>query len=196
MSSIKLTADSGGGTFELKAPASSSNTRSYNLPDVADITLPTLNGISVFDIYHLSTSITSDTDPITSNIVRNAFTGNAAEIGGGVTNSSGTFSFPSTGKYLVIVNAQYNLNGSDSISLDTKITTNNSSYTAIARAIDGANGTGVRQGNGMSIAFIDVTDVSQVKIQFSVGSIGTSSSLMGNNAFTTTTFTFAKIGDT
>ena len=105
-------------------------------------------------------------------------------------------SFPSTGKYLVIVNAQYNLNGSDSISLDTKITTNNSSYTAIARAIDGANGTGVRQGNGMSIAFIDVTDVSQVKIQFSVGSIGTSSSLMGNNAFTTTTFTFAKIGDT
>ena len=97
---------------------------------------------------------------------------------------------------MVIVNAQYNLNGSDSISLDTKITTNNSSYTAIARAIDGANGTGVRQGNGMSIAFIDVTDVSQVKIQFSVGSIGTSSSLMGNNAFTTTTFTFAKIGDT
>jgi len=33
MSSIKLTADSGGGTFELKAPASSGNTRVLTLPD-------------------------------------------------------------------------------------------------------------------------------------------------------------------
>ena len=193
---IKLNAASGGGSFSLQAPSSSSNNRVFTLPDVADATMATLNGITVFDTYHLSTSISSDTDPITSNIVRNAFTGNAAEIGGGVTNSSGTFSFPSTGKYLVIVNAQYNLNGSDSISLDTKITVNNSSYATIARAIDGANGTGVRQGNGMSIAFIDVTDVSQVKVRFSAGSIGTSSSVIGNNVFTTTSFTFAKIGET
>ena len=33
MSSIKLTADSGGGTFEIKAPASSTNTRVLTLPD-------------------------------------------------------------------------------------------------------------------------------------------------------------------
>ena len=39
MSSIKLTADSNGGTFELKAPASSSNTRVLTLPDTANLTL-------------------------------------------------------------------------------------------------------------------------------------------------------------
>ena len=50
MSSIKLTADSGGGTFEVKAPASSSNTRSYTLPDVADATMATVNGITEYDI--------------------------------------------------------------------------------------------------------------------------------------------------
>ena len=33
MSSIKLTADSGGGTFEIKAPTSSGNTRVLTLPD-------------------------------------------------------------------------------------------------------------------------------------------------------------------
>ena len=33
MSSIKLTADSGGGTFEIKAPSSSGNTRVLTLPD-------------------------------------------------------------------------------------------------------------------------------------------------------------------
>ena len=41
MSSIKLTADSGGGTFEIKAPASSSNTRVLTLPDAANSTVLT-----------------------------------------------------------------------------------------------------------------------------------------------------------
>ena len=36
MSSIKLTADSGGGTFEIKAPSSSGNTRVLTLPDAAN----------------------------------------------------------------------------------------------------------------------------------------------------------------
>ena len=39
MSSIKLTADSGGGTFEIKAPASSANTRVLTLPDTGNYIL-------------------------------------------------------------------------------------------------------------------------------------------------------------
>ena len=41
MSSIKLSADSGGGTFEVKAPASSANTRVLTLPDAANGTVLT-----------------------------------------------------------------------------------------------------------------------------------------------------------
>ena len=41
MSSIKLTADTGGGTFELKAPASSANTRVITLPDTDNFVLST-----------------------------------------------------------------------------------------------------------------------------------------------------------
>ena len=41
MSSIKLIADSGGGTFEVKAPASSANTRVLTLPDAANSTVLT-----------------------------------------------------------------------------------------------------------------------------------------------------------
>ena len=41
MSSIKLTADSGGGTFELKAPSSSGNTRVLTLPDTGNATILT-----------------------------------------------------------------------------------------------------------------------------------------------------------
>ena len=39
MSSIKLTADSGNGTFEIKAPSSSSNTRVLTLPDTGSYIL-------------------------------------------------------------------------------------------------------------------------------------------------------------
>jgi len=41
MSSIKLTADSGGGTFEIKAPASGSNARVLTVPDTASGTVLT-----------------------------------------------------------------------------------------------------------------------------------------------------------
>jgi len=41
MSSIKLTADSGGGTFELKAPSSGSNARVLTVPDTANGTVLT-----------------------------------------------------------------------------------------------------------------------------------------------------------
>jgi len=41
MSSIKLTADSGGGTFEIKAPSSSGNTRVLTLPDTGNALLTT-----------------------------------------------------------------------------------------------------------------------------------------------------------
>ena len=41
MSSIKLTADSGGGTFEIKAPSSSGNTRVLTVPDTASGTVLT-----------------------------------------------------------------------------------------------------------------------------------------------------------
>ena len=41
MSSIKLTADSGGGTFELKAPSSGSNARVLTLPDSSSGTILT-----------------------------------------------------------------------------------------------------------------------------------------------------------
>jgi hypothetical protein len=69
MSSIKLTADSGGGTFELKAPSSGSNARVLTLPDRGNLTLDggkigqfsqTLND------YNYSTSSTSLTDVLSA----------------------------------------------------------------------------------------------------------------------------------
>ena len=192
---IKLNAGSGGGSFSLQAPSSSSNNRVFTLPDIADATMATVNGITEFDQWYLTSNITSDGD-ITSNLSRNDKTGAPSQIGTGMSQSSGIFTFPTTGKYLVIVSAEYGLNGSDNINLRTKVTTNNSSYSNQGRCIDGNNGTGERSGNATSFSFINVTDTSQVKVKFNVSSIGSGSRVTGDSTDISTTFVFIRLGDT
>jgi hypothetical protein len=63
MSSIKLTADSGGGTFEIKAPSSGSNARVLTVPDTANGTvLTTTNPKSGSIIQVVSTNVDSTSD--------------------------------------------------------------------------------------------------------------------------------------
>ena len=192
MSSIKLTADSGGGTFELKAPASSSNTRSFTLPDVAT----GLGGIQEVDQWYVTANISSNGD-ITSSLSRNTLTGSGCPLGTGMTESSGVFSFPSTGKYLVICKAAVITDDSDNVYIGTMVTVNNGgAYTGVAYAGDGNNGSGQREGQGTTFYLLDVTDVGQVKVKFQVTSITGSSFVKGNAPDLATHFTFIRVGDT
>ena len=194
MAKIKLNAASGGGSVSLQAPSSSSNDRVYTLPDSADIT--TLAGILMCDQWYLTAHKTDNTT-ISANLLRNDRTGAASQIGTGMSQSSGIFTFPRTGKYLVIFNGQFALNGSTNIVVLTQVTTNNgASFQNHARALDGNNGSGERSGSGASFAFIDVTDTSQVKVRFNIQVIGTNDQISGSTSFQTTTFTFIRIGDT
>ena len=68
MSSIKLTADSGGGTFEVKAPASSGNTRVLTLPDAADGTVLTTTNPKTGNILQVVQTVKTDTFSHTGNI--------------------------------------------------------------------------------------------------------------------------------
>ena len=194
---IKLNAASGGGSFSIQAPSSSSNNRVFTLPDVADATMATVNGISEFDQFILTATKTDNSD-ITANLARvsSGLAGAASQIGTGMSESSGIFSFPTTGKYLVIVAAEFAILSADNCIVYTNITTNNSSYSVNARAVDGNNGTGERSGNATSFSFIDVTDVSQVKVKFSTASLDSGSALNGSSGTAVTSFTFIRIGDT
>ena len=64
MSSIKLTADSGGGTFELKAPASGSNARVLTIPDETATLLT--SATSTGKILQVKQTFKQDTQSITS----------------------------------------------------------------------------------------------------------------------------------
>jgi len=194
---IKLNAASGGGSFSLQAPSSSSNNRVFTLPDIADATMATVNGISEFDQWYLTVTKTDNSD-VTANLSRNDQAQVASQIGTGMTESSGIFTFPTTGKYLVVATAEWTINGFDNCILETQVTSNNSSYTAHARCVDGNNATGeaARSGNSTSFAFIDVTDTSQVKVKFHTDSIGSGSGLVGSTNEVMTTFLFIRLGDT
>ena len=128
MAKIKLNAASGGGSVSLQAPSSTSSDRVYSLPDSADIT--TLAGILMCDQWYLTADQSSNGD-VTSNLSRDNFTANASPLGTGMTESSGVFTFPSTGKWVVLVQATFNLAGNDNVVLYIKVTTNNSSYNII-----------------------------------------------------------------
>tara|TARA_R100000231_G_C5244902_1_gene140926 strand:+ start:21 stop:614 length:594 start_codon:yes stop_codon:yes gene_type:complete len=193
---IKLNSASGGGSFSLQAPSSSANNRVFTLPDVADATMATVNGISEFDQWYLTADKTSDGD-LTSNLSRNNLTGAASQIGTGMEETSGIFKFPRTGKYLVICNGVFECAGSDSVFLTTNVTINNSSYVEHTRATDGNNGTGGRRGSGTSFAFLDVTDIDQVKVKFTASSLSSGSNIRGaTNTFIRTGFIFIRLGDT
>ena len=107
MSQIKLKHSGGNGVI-IAAPAlNPSADRTITLPDLSgDITLK--NGITVADSWRLTTNITSTTEAdITSNWVRNVDNAQSGgyfhmgAIGSAMTESSGIFTFPSTGVYLV-----------------------------------------------------------------------------------------------
>src|SRR5210317_2259026 len=80
--------------------------------DVSAIT----QGIKTYDCYELTSDITSDGD-ITSNLARETAASRTlvTNIGTGMTESSGIFSFPSTGKWKVTCHIYAVNNTADSI---------------------------------------------------------------------------------
>jgi hypothetical protein len=155
---------------------------------------PPLGGITEADQWRLTVSRTGNS-VITSNLER---TDNASygKIGTGMSESSGIFTFPSTGVWQILVQADVNYNNQadNSCQISTNITTNNSSYSGVAWAMSGnGNQTGQTTVTCFSQYLANVTDVSNVKVQFETLSFG--GSLEGDTDVNRTTFSFIRLGD-
>jgi hypothetical protein len=152
-------------------------------------------GIEEADMFRLTASHTGDGD-ITSNLERVDSSG-FSKIGTGMTESSGIFTFPSTGIYQILVqaNISYNNQSDNSATVSTSITLNNSSYTNVAYALSGnGNQTGATGVTCYSQYFLDVTDISNVKVKFTTGSF--QGTLEGDTDINRTCFSFIRLGDT
>ena len=208
---IKLNAASGGGSFSLQAPSSSSNNRVITLPDITDGTLLTSQssldstklspaitaGITMADQWRItSTFQVSSNAYITTNWERNDTAG-YSKIGTGMSESSGVFTFPETGIYLVRINLTGNADagGFNYVACSIYTTLNNSSYTqsaSVYESVDASN-----RHWAMATEFIlDVTDVSNCKVIFFVGASSTNAYVYGGTNESLTVATFIRLGDT
>ena len=154
----------------------------------------TVPGITGFDQYYLTSNHTSNGD-ITSNLSRTTSAGTAVPLGSGMSVSSGIFTFPTTGIWIIIFNIRFVIDGTDNVDCVLNVTTNNSAYTGVTHAVGGLNGSGSKETHSTSMYFLDVTDVSQVKVKFSASSISGGSAITGTST-PITNFNFIRIGDT
>ena len=164
--------------------------------------VPPLGGITQADQWRLSSPMELTTNDITANLERVDDSG-FGYVGDGMTESSGVFSFPEPGIYRVDLNATfYFTSGSGNsryIMVRTQTTTNNSSYTNVARAITNIDDFIANNisSNCSSTIYLDVTDISNVKVKFTTSSAATSGYYLdGTTADNYTTFTFTRLGDT
>ena len=171
-----------------------------NLPAISGASLPGISaGITEYDQWRLTTSFTGNAYPISSNLERNDSSG-FEKIGTGMSNSSGTFTFPSTGKWEIHFNlsSEANTQNADNFTIGILTTINNSDYTErsvaqIGQTSEGASGFR----NGSVINFFDCTDTSTHKVKFFVNDIsGSQVSVSGNTDKNLTYMTFKKIGNT
>ena len=116
------------------------------------------------------------------------------KIGNGMSESSGIFSFPSTGIYLILNNYSFNTaaGGSPFHGLITRVTTDNSAY---SYATENYVMISSNYNNGSSSFIFDVTNTSTHKVKFTYYVNG-ATNLRGNTAVNQTHFTFIRLGDT
>ena len=151
-------------------------------------------GITVADQFRVTAAITSNQDPISSNIERIDTAGQGGITDNQMSVSSGIFTFPLTGIYLVSGFATgTSASGGDNLSLNIAVTTDNSSYNSVAFGTDGEAGRSIHV---TCSSLVDVTDTSNVKVKFVASSISAGSQFNGHTDYSQTCFTFIRLADT
>ena len=156
-----------------------------------------ISGLSMVDQWRITSEYqVSSFSYITSNWERNDSTG-YDKIGAGMSESSGEFSFPSTGIYVVrIVISWYASGGGVNYNrVGIYTTPDNSSYSEQAFSWSGVESSS--QYNNMSAEIIfDVTNTSTHKVKFQTGASNTRPRVRGETTYNTSYATFIRLGDT
>ena len=159
-----------------------------------------VGGITMVDQWRLTTSFTGNADPIASNWERNDTTPLVGYYGAQMTESSGVFSFPSTGIYYVSYHNSFSLSGSSRYNfVRMQTTTNNgSNWSTVTRSYAHISqvSSDVTYSNVHNELVIDVTDTSNIKMRFGVEQHNTSTTTMGDTDSDLTYLRFIKLAET
>ena len=158
-------------------------------------TLPA-GGITEIDMWRVTSTFSGYQEPLASNWER-ADTDNFSVLGTGLTQSSGIFTFPSTGYYLITFQSVFVRNG-DKRNIGTLIqtTNDNSSYTElsyVSSSIVRSESDATYQ-TGTAVGICHVTNTSNDKVRFATGAADVTVTGDGNAQHTG--FTCIKLADT
>ena len=220
MSNIKLV-HSGGNSVSLTTPTNNpSSNITFKLPqadgsagqvlqtdgngNLTFVNQPT-SGITVADSWRLTTNITSTTEAnITSNWVRNVTNAQSGgyfhmgAIGSAMTESSGIFSFPSTGVYLVKFYCTADTNNSSNKFFEANIFASRDNFSSnqmLARGLGNMyNSSNRTYITASSEGLFDVTNTSTHKVRFGY-STGNNVTISGTS-YNLTYVLFIRLGDT
>ena len=159
------------------------------------------SALSEYDMWVLASDLTGTQAPITANFARPTTSALAQYIGTGMSQSSGVFTFPNTGKWLV--KFKCNIKGNNLVEVYGRI--------IIELTVDGGSNWVVgSRGNGnmhnsggtwnyeMGFAecMIDVTSTSNVKVRFATLFSNSSTKIAAWDANAETSVSFMKLGAT
>ena len=223
MSELKLPADSGGGSVSLKGPASTTSNADdpFVLP-VADgsagqylktdgqknlsfgtVTIPA-GGITEYDRWRLTTGFTGDATPIASNLSRISGNYNLNfPLGTGMSESSGVFTFPSTGWWKIscgfTTRTQNTYASGTAANIMYMQTTedNGSNWATPTECYSGWNtGEFTQYNGGYGTLTLDITDLSNDKVRFTFDTSNASHGQLCGSNNDQTWFEFMKLADT
>lgn len=153
-------------------------------------------GITMADQWRITANVTiGGSDQITANWER-CDTNGFGQLGTGMTESSGTFTFPSTGIYFVQFETSCNASGAARSYVGARIftTTDNSSYLAASYSYQSQYTSGA-YGSPMASFIFDVTDTSTHKIRF-YADVSGNVVFEGSTSDDKTKVRFIRLGDT
>ena len=157
-----------------------------------------VGGLTEADSWRLTTDFAGNASPIASNWERSDTAGQG-NMGTGMTESSGIFTFPSTGWWLIIFQAGFKLASDTSKYNGGYIvgTTNNSTYANLAGQDNDLGNVGGTSYAATCVATLfDVTDTTQCKVRFDIGVQTTTTQTCGTSTYDLTSAKFIKLGDT
>ena len=157
-------------------------------------------GITMADQYRITSggTLTSDGNTDFSSNWERGDTNSQGQIGSGMTESSGIFTFPSTGIYLIMSQMSFKRNSGDNrfAELQLRVTTDNSNYTTASSGF-AIFPSAYNTTNAIANFIFDVTNTSTHKVSFRAYTNRSSVLFIGNTSYYEgNSMIFIKLGDT
>jgi len=155
-----------------------------------------LTPISMVDQFRLTAQLQANADPISSNLER-VDDATFSKIGTGMSLSSGVYTFPVTGLYLVGCHAEFQISQDIGAEVQTFVSSDSgSNFDIVAVAMGGEQSSSFSHFTSYSCTYVNVTDASTFRVKFKAdGFASTDTRLRGDTGYNMTSFDFIRLGD-